>query len=164
MHEVEIAHEGNVIRDAGNGVFYVLSRSNWYPQRGLQMARYDVRFKVPKGLTLVSSGDPQESAVDGEWQTSRWVTPLPVRLLGFNLGKFERSSQTRGAYKLEVYANPSLEKALTPQAQIMAPMPPPTLPRGPRRGMEVPVLTAPMPPSPLARAMLLPPSIAPLFA
>lgn len=151
-YEVELRHEGNVIRDAGNGVYYVTARSNWYPQRGLQMARYDARFRYPKNLTLVSAGEPTEVAAEGDLQTSRWVTPLPVRMLGFNLGKFEHAGQTRGAYKLEVYANPSLERALTPLPAVVTPMPPPAWPRGPRRAMEMPaVLAAPVPPSPLAR-------------
>ena len=151
-YDVEFKHEGSVIREAGNGVFFVGSRANWYPQRGLQMARYDVTFRYPKALTLVSAGEAAAERTEGDWRISRWTTPVPVRMLGFNLGRFERSTQTRGAYRLDVYANRLMEGPPSPPAMISA-APPTGLPtRGPRRG-DMPVFPPPQPPapSPLAR-------------
>ena len=150
-YEVELKHEGSVIREAGNGVFFVGSRANWHPQRGLQMARYEATFRYPKALTLVSAGESVEEKTEGEWRISRWKTPVPVRLLGFNLGTFERSTQTRGDYKIQVYANRQMEGTPPSMPPLMAPMPAPGLPRGPRRN-DAPVMLTPAPaPSPLAR-------------
>lgn len=149
VYEVEIKTEGSVIREAGNGVFFVGSRANWYPQRGLQLANYDARFRYPKLLTLVSAGDSTEDAVEGDWRVSRWRTAVPVRLLGFNLGRFQHSPQTRGAYKIDVFANRLLEGAAPP---LPAPPPilPPPGPGRPQRRLDLPIPAAP-PPSPLAR-------------
>lgn len=151
-YEVELKHEGSVIREAGNGVFFVGSRANWHPQRGLQLANYDATFRYPKALTLVSAGEAAEEKTDGEWRVSRWRTPVPVRLMGFNLGSFEHNTQTRGAYKIEVYANQKMEGAAPPLPVMM---PPPTatpgFPRGPRRNEPPAILVPSAPPSPLAR-------------
>ena len=149
IYEVELKHEGSVIREAGNGVFFVGSRANWYPQRGLQMARYDARFRYPKALTLVSAGEALEDASEGDWRITRWRTQVPVRLLGFNLGKFERTTQTRGDYKLEVYANRMMEGPAAPPLLVAPPLAPGPGGRPPRRQD----LMIPLPPlpSPLAR-------------
>lgn len=150
-YEVEIEHAGSVIREAGNGVFFVGSRANWYPQRGLQMAQFDAKFRYPKALSLVSAGDATEDAVDGDWHITRWRTAVPIRLLGFNLGRFEHSSQTRGAYKIDVYANRQMEGTSTPPP-LMAPAPPPASGRSMRRADQTILLPpTPPPPSPLAR-------------
>ena len=37
-HEIEIRHEGEVIRKAGDGVYYVNSRGTWYPRVNLDFA------------------------------------------------------------------------------------------------------------------------------
>jgi len=150
-YEIELQHTGSVIREAGNGVFYVAARSNWYPQRGLQLARYDVRFRYPKALTLVSAGEPAEDATEGDWRVTRWRPSAPLRLLGFNLGRFERNTQERGAYKLTVFANRLLEGVSSTAPPPSFPPPPSGFP--PRRRMEPPVMAAPPPPppSPLAR-------------
>ena len=46
-YEFEFAHEGEVIRDAGNGVYFMAARTNWYPQRGLQFAPHEATFRYP---------------------------------------------------------------------------------------------------------------------
>ncbi len=50
-HEIEIHHQGAVIRDAGNQVYYVGSRGSWYPRTGGGLANYDLTFRYPKDLT-----------------------------------------------------------------------------------------------------------------
>ncbi len=46
-YEIEFEQEGEVIREAGNGVYFMAARTNWYPQRGLQFARHEATFRYP---------------------------------------------------------------------------------------------------------------------
>ena len=55
-HEIEIAHEGKVVLEAGHQVYFVSARGTWYPARGLQFATYDVTYRYPKTLDLVAAG------------------------------------------------------------------------------------------------------------
>ncbi len=65
-HEIEIHHEGDVVVPAGNQVYYVTSRGNWYPRNGSGFATYDLTFRYPKNLTLVATGDSVEERVEGD--------------------------------------------------------------------------------------------------
>src|ERR1019366_10712132 len=56
-HSLEVHHEGDVIIPAGNDVYYVASRGNWYPRAGWAFADYDLTFRYPKHLTLVATGE-----------------------------------------------------------------------------------------------------------
>ena len=65
LHEIEIHHEGKVISDAGNQVYFVGARGSWYPGRGMQFATYDLTFRSPRDLDLVASGEPVEDRIAG---------------------------------------------------------------------------------------------------
>jgi hypothetical protein len=126
-HEIELEHEGAVIVPAGNGVFYVGSRSTWYPGSGGGFATYDLTFRYPKSLTLVSAGDLAEDHTDGDWRITRWHTPAPIRQAGFNLGEYEKASGSAAGYTVQVYGNRHLESALQ-QHPPAEPVLPPTRP------------------------------------
>jgi hypothetical protein len=111
-YEVEFKHSGMVISDAGNGVYYVGARGSWYPNRFPQFARYDLTFRCPVDLDLVATGRTIQQTVEGDMRISRHRIDTPVRLAGFNLGRYEHRSLTRGGYSVEVYANRGLEPAL----------------------------------------------------
>jgi hypothetical protein len=116
-YEVEFRHEGKVIQAAGNNVYFVGSRDNWYPNLLSEFATYDVFFRYPKDLDLVVAGEVVEEGALGDFgYTHRRIT-TPVRLLGFNLGHYEHVSVTRGPYKLNVYANISIEPGLRAAAK-----------------------------------------------
>ncbi len=130
---VRMKHSGSVISDAGNGVYFVGARGSWYPNRFPQFARYDISFRYPKDLDLVATGKTIEQREEGEWRVSRHRIDTPVRMAGFNLGRFEHQSVTRGGYTVDVYANRGIEDALRPKQEIIAvPLPQPG-PPGDRR-------------------------------
>lgn len=118
-HEIEIAHEGKVILEAGHEVYFVSARGNWYPARGLQFATYDVTYTYPKELDLVAAGQIREDRTEGENRITRRVPEGAVRLLGFNLGKYERLNSERAGIAVEVCANKQVEDALR-QARVVA--------------------------------------------
>ena len=151
-HQIEFTHEGDVISSAGNGVYYVGSRGNWYPNRGNGFARYDLSFRYPKTLNLITTGDFADEKSDGDWRiTKRKITSL-IRFAGFNLGQYEKASVTRAGITVEVYANRKVETALQPKQQDVIVMPQPW-PRTGRKPADIQALSGigATPPNPTAR-------------
>jgi hypothetical protein len=130
--EVEFKHSGMVVTDAGNGVYFVGARGSWYPNRFPQFARYDLTFRYPLDLDLVAAGRPHQQSVEGDWRVARHRIDTPVRMAGFNLGRYEHRSVTRGGYTVDVYANRTVEEGLLQRRPIFAP-PPQLGPPGDRR-------------------------------
>lgn len=146
VHQIEFQQEGSVIAPAGNDVYFVGARSNWYPQSGRGFAQFDLTFKFPKRLTLVSSGDLLEDRIDGDWRITRRATPVPVRFAGFNLGDYLKVESAAPGFQVEVYGNRALESALQPNLL------PPSSARPGGRGRPVThPLPAPAAPDPAAR-------------
>lgn len=149
--EIEFHHSGNVILPAGNDVYYVASRMNWYPSRSLEFAHYDLSFRVPAGLDFVATGDQVEEKAEGEWRIVRSRTTAPVRVVGFNVGSYERVSSSRGDYVIEVNANRKAEAALQRRQAPVILVPAPGLIRsGTRRPSDV-ISLPPSVPNPTAR-------------
>jgi len=149
QYEFEFHHAGKVIEDAGDRVFYVAARGNWYPAYGVQYATFDLLFRVPRDLDLVSAGQLIEDRIDGDTRIIRRRTAVTIRMAGFNLGNYKHARIQHGGYSVDVCANRSLEQALQP-ATVVAP--PPPLPIGRRRPADAPLTAAPPPPpDPLGR-------------
>jgi hypothetical protein len=153
-YEIEFHNEGSVIQSAGNNVYFVGSRDNWYPNLSTQFSTYDVTFRHPKGLDLVVAGEPAGDSSEGDWNIVRRKLPTPVRFMGFNLGDYERVSLPRDPYRIEVYANKQAEPGLQPRSELSVTL----APRGwdplARNGSGVPLVvdrTTRPSPSPPAR-------------
>ena len=124
-HSIRFRHQGRVVRDAGNGVYYVGARGSWYPHHGLVFSHFDVTFRHPAGLDLVFAGKLLEDREDGEWRIVRRRIQNPVRLFGFNVGRYERIKVDREGFSIEVYANTQVEQALErPQEIVILPQRP----------------------------------------
>jgi len=162
-HEIEFEEEGVVISSAGNDVYFVGARGNWYPRSGWGFATYDLTFRYPKRLTLVTPGDIAEDRVEGDSRITRRVAATPIRLAGFNLGDYEKIAGGTPGFRVEVYGNHRLESALQPKVQ---PVPPPLadpVPISAGRGggragrgqmipaIAAPTVAAPAVPDPVAR-------------
>jgi hypothetical protein len=128
-YEFEFHHSGKVIHDAGDRVFYVSARGFWYPMFGEQFASYDLLFRYPHDLDLVTPGDVVEDRTEGEWRTTRRRTSAPIRLAAFNLGNYEHARLERDGYTVDVCANRALERALQPRPQPILPTPSTTMQR-----------------------------------
>ena len=150
-HEFEFEHQGSVIASAGNNVFYVGARANWYPHYYDGFSTYDLTFHYPKRLTLVTVGDPAGDRIDGDMRVTRWRTPTPIRMAGFNLGDYEKVTGSAPGFQVEVYGNKSLETALMPKTHAPALLPPFGAPKPPAISHTAPMAQAPVLPDPLAR-------------
>jgi hypothetical protein len=153
-HELEFHHEGKVIGMAGNGVYYVTARGIWYPHQSMQFGQYDIVFRFPKALRIVATGEVVDDRVEGDYRIVRRKTSAPIRMAAFNLGNYVSFSVSRGPLKIEVYANRSVESALTPPAPMVPIEQPPQLNRSPRRSSDVAMVRPEPPPLPNPTARL----------
>ena len=141
-YEVEFRHQGSVIRDAGNHVYFVGARSTWYPGYRSQYTTYDLNFRYPRELDLVTPGEVTEDKTDGAWRVTRRKVATPIRFAGFNLGAYECSKSVRAGNTVAVCANRTLERALQPKPPDALITPPVWGPRRRPPQASEPVLTA----------------------
>jgi hypothetical protein len=135
-HEFEFEHQGNVITTRGNGVFFVNARGAWYPHVSAGFATYDLTFRYPKRLTLVTAGDAVEDRIEGDWRITHRRTSVAIGAAGFNLGVYDKVTGTAAGVSFEVYGNHNLEDALRPKVVFTTPplsaSPPMPRPRSPQ--------------------------------
>ena len=153
--ELHFVYGGEVISEAGAGLLYVGARGTWYPNRGLEMASFDLQFRYPAGWTLVATGKRSEgqnaapSPTPGE-EVSHWVSERPMPIAGFNLGKYSRVEARAGQVQVEAYAAAGVERSFpkgTTDALATQPVTPFELARPPQA-----VRVATPPPSPARNA------------
>ena len=152
VHQVEFDHGGAVIASPGNGVYVVGARSNWYPRGSSNFADYDLVFRYPRRLTLVTPGDIVADTIDGDQRVTERRTPVPIRVAGFNLGNYQKISSTAGGLTVDVFGNRNLDPALMPPPQtttIIRVVP--TGPRTPPRQDSQTIVQTVPPPDPLGR-------------
>jgi len=150
-HLMEFEHEGDIITSPGNGVYAVRARSNWYPRSGSAFADYELAFNYPKRLTLVTTGDIVSDRVEGDTRITERRTLTPIRVAGFNLGTYEKSSITAAGLTVDVFGNRGLDPALQPPPRATTVTQTVQPPRGPRREEITTILQTVRPPDPLAR-------------
>jgi hypothetical protein len=150
-YEFEFRYAGKVIHDAGDRVFYVTARGNWYPTHGLQFATYDITFRMPRDLEMAGPGDLAGDRVEGDQRIMRRVTATPVRMAGFNLGDYQHARVERNGFVVDVCANRALEKRLQPRPETIVPMPQP----GHSRRPELNTTVLPAEPDPRERLSVL---------
>ncbi len=112
--DLHFVYGGGVISEAGAGLLYVGERGTWYPNRGLEMAKFDLEFRYPAEWTLLATGKRVEGAPPdlppGE-QFSHWVSDRPMPTAGFNLGKYTRAAAQAGNVSVEAYATTVVERS-----------------------------------------------------
>lgn len=127
--ELQFTYGGEVLAEAGPGLLYVGARGTWYPNRGLEMADFDLQFSWPLGWTLVATGQPapvlpDRPAKPGEEQSARWVSERPIPVAGFDLGKYRQATAHAGKVEIETYATSGVETNFpTTNIQILEPNP-----------------------------------------
>ena len=151
--DLQFSYHGEVLSDAGGGLMYVGARGIWYPNRGLEMANFDLEFRYPPNWTLVATGKRLDIPVNGPGaageQVGRWVSERPIPMAGFNLGKYSHAEAKAGDVNVETYAAATVERNF-PQVSERPPLPnpiPPLLPIPPIIESPFPQPAAP-PPSP----------------
>ncbi len=122
---IRLRYKGReVLKDAGDGNYYVRSRQSWYPNLGTftQLATYDLTYHYPKALQIISVGDQTEDKADGDLKMTSFKTAEPVRVAGFNFGKFKKLSKTDKdtGLTVDVYTNPGTPNIIKEINQALA--------------------------------------------
>lgn len=99
----------DVLYNAGEGNFTVMQRTSWYPNVGTfsDLATFELKFRTPEKFQIVAVGTEVDSRVEGKQRVATWKTPHPVRVAGFNYGKFKKLEQADkdSGVTFEVYTN-----------------------------------------------------------
>lgn len=108
---VRISYAGeDVLTDAGDGNFVVGARESWYPNLGFfsDLATFDLSYRVPEKNEVVSVGTAVESHTEAGMNISSWKADQPIRVAGFNYGRFKRSARLdeQTGVEVSVYTNP----------------------------------------------------------
>jgi hypothetical protein len=107
---LRFSYEGKgVLADAGDGNFVVGARESWYPNLGDgDPATFDLTYRVPAPNEVVSVGVRREDRVEGGTRVSRWTTERPIRVAGFNYGRFRERFRTddQSGLEIHVFTNP----------------------------------------------------------
>ena len=162
-HTVTFQQEGEVIVPAGNGVYFVNARGTWYPHHGIQFATYELTFRCPKHLSVIATGDLIDERVEGDVRVTRRRSLVPLRIAGFNLGEYKRTSVSRGGLRVDVYANKTMEAGLTPRRELPMPSPLPAPGRQPRMPNPPPAIMPSAPPDPAGQIESLAAEVAEAF-
>jgi Peptidase family M1 domain len=112
IHTVNIHHEGNVVQQTETGVYYVADRNAWFPHTGMNLAQFDLTFRCPRSLGVVSTGELIDehftTGPEGEQRVVHRKTRVPGRFAGFNIGEFESKTVDHGPYRIECFGNRAL--------------------------------------------------------
>lgn len=110
---LRLRYEGeDVLEDAGYDNFFVGARTSWYPNLGTftDLSSFELTYHVPKNYQVISIGTPVDERVEGKTKISIWKQDRPIRVAGFNYGKFhklERPDPESGV-TVDIYASEGL--------------------------------------------------------
>ena len=104
---VVVKYHGQLIREAAEQTYIVVDRNTWYPYFGNMMASFDLRFRCPEALTVISTGELISQSVEGEIRFVHRKSAGPQALAGFNVGRYQMTSLESPPYHVESYANAS---------------------------------------------------------
>lgn len=110
---VRVTYHGidkKVMQDAGDGNYTVEARESWYPNVGSfrEPSMFELTFRFPQKYQIVAVGKETENRVEGDQRISVWKSERPLRVAGFNYGKFKKLTQNdaQSGMSLDVYTNP----------------------------------------------------------
>jgi hypothetical protein len=109
---LHFTYAGPVLSDAGAGLVYVGARGTWYPNRGIAMSNYDLRFRYPQNWTLVATGKQISLEREGGDFVGHWITEQPIPIAGFNLGQYTEATAQAGNVKVLDYAARGVEREM----------------------------------------------------
>jgi len=147
-------YSGQAVAHAGESVFLVMNRGDWYPRGEQAFAEYEMTFRHPAEFDLVATGELVSEAVSDGVREVRFRSPAPIRLAGFNIGDYAAASREVDGYRVEIRANRRAESRLKPPTPLPVITPAPMVGRRNRAGAIDTTMVTPAekpPPNPAAR-------------
>jgi hypothetical protein len=82
----------DAVRNEGGDNFYPIARDDWYPNKSFgAYENYDMKFHIPKGMTMVATGVPVSTSDENGMAVSVWKSVVPQAVAGFNFGRFKKN-------------------------------------------------------------------------
>ncbi|HST08878.1 MAG TPA: M1 family aminopeptidase, partial [Terriglobales bacterium] len=97
--------------NTGGDNYYPIARDDWYPNNSSGIlgnyTRYDLTFRIPKGMNMAATGDWVSEKTEGGQNISVWKSEVPQTVAGFNFGKFrvQEAKLTKPEYLVQSFAN-----------------------------------------------------------
>ena len=85
----------DVLHSFGPDSYSVRARESWYPNANTftDPAHYELTFRFPKRNNLISTGKLVSETETGNQKVSVWKSESPLRVAGFNYGRFDKTSR-----------------------------------------------------------------------
>lgn len=115
VHRIAVRYGGGVIRQTTSGNFFVDDRTSWFPYSPSLQSTFDLTFRCPERLQLVSTGELISEDVANGVRTVRRRSSQPRPFAGFNLGRYSLRTHSGSHYNVEVYSD---QAAGTPATDI----------------------------------------------
>jgi len=119
-HRLKFHYAGAVMQRAAAGLLYVGARGTWYPNRGSQMSRFELKFRWPAAWTLVATGRLASMQEQDGTKVGQWNSEEKIPLAGFNLGRFVRAEAHSGGIEVASYSAGVVEESLAKAAPELA--------------------------------------------
>jgi hypothetical protein len=118
---------GEIIREIASGARSIVPRRAWYPRTAdpVSRATYDLVFKVPRGMTVVSVGKLIKQGREGSADVFEWSSDIPLPLAGFNYysdlyQKKQVDEQTNAELEVYIGGSPLMPGLLPRTAEVLA--------------------------------------------
>ena len=112
---LQLEYEGReILQSLGGDSYSVRARESWYPNLGTfsDPAIYNLTYRFPRKNHLISTGTLENEKEDGNRKVSVWKSDVPMRVAGFNYGRFEKISRqdAQSGASIDVYTTPDRKK------------------------------------------------------
>jgi len=113
--ELRIEYDGKeVLQAAGPDSFSVRARESWYPNSGTfaDTATYHLTYRFPRKNQLIATGVLVSETEDGNRKVAVWKADQPMRVAGFNYGKFVKTTRTdeQSGAQIDVFTSQDRKK------------------------------------------------------
>ncbi|MGH9640731.1 MAG: hypothetical protein ACRD3Y_11760, partial [Bryobacteraceae bacterium] len=109
-HTVALQYRGSVIRRMADGSYAVADRNTWYPFMTPTFATFDLTFRCPAHLRLVSTGELLSETVQNGERIVHRKTAVLEHVAGFNLGNYQVAVDEHSGYHIACFANAAMQK------------------------------------------------------
>lgn len=106
-YRISVKYGGGIIRQPSEKTYLVNDRNTWYPYSGNLLTTFDLSFRCPEQLSVISTGELISQTVSNGIRTVHRKTAQAQALAGFNVGRYESASLESGPYRVESYSNAS---------------------------------------------------------
>jgi hypothetical protein len=105
-YQEDSTRDSRVIHQRGSGLYYVTSRTSWFPSFGAfdDRTKFQLQFRSPKKFKFAATGRPTKAEKSGDFLDTQWEFDLPMTVVGFNYGEFVEKTQSDAQLAVTAYS------------------------------------------------------------